>query len=87
MTQGKLVVVPVIQHVHQVGIERVHIVQFGELSQLVYVTYPSNLCKNHGEFVMVVLLRELHFTHVEITNAGDVPATSHVRRGKNKKYL
>jgi hypothetical protein len=52
----------VVQHVHEVGVERVHVVDLGEVVQ------------NLGQLVVPVLLRELHLAHIKLADALDGPA-------------
>lgn len=52
----------VVQHIHEVSIERVHVIDLGEVVQ------------NLGQLVVPVLLRELDLAHVELADALDGPA-------------
>ena len=54
LAQGELVVVLVVQDVHEVGVKRVDVVQLGELVQ------------NARQLVVEVLLSEFHFFRVEL---------------------
>ena len=58
LTQSQLVMVPVVQDVHEVSVERVNIVKLRKLGQ------------NGGEFVVKRLLGELDLSGVKPTNSG-----------------
>uniref|UniRef100_A0A0E9WL69 Uncharacterized protein n=1 Tax=Anguilla anguilla TaxID=7936 RepID=A0A0E9WL69_ANGAN len=60
LSQGQLVVVFVIQNVHQVCIKWVNVVQLWEVRQ--YLSKP----------VMIVLLGKFHFSHVEMPDTMDL---------------
>ena len=60
LAQGQLVVILVVEDVHEVGIKRVDVVQLGELGH------------HRGELVVERLLREFHLLRVKLTNAGDL---------------
>jgi hypothetical protein len=65
LTQGELVVILVVQDVHQIGVERMHIVHLGKLGE--HLCHP----------VVVVLLRELDLAQVELSDARDLVLLVH----------
>lgn len=84
LSQGQLVMVLVIQDVHQVGVERVDVLQKqtkhnwesdkspNSLDRRLFeVTYIKlwEVGENLREAVVVVLLRELHLAHVKMSDA------------------
>jgi len=62
LAQRQLVVVLVVQHVEQVGVEGVDVVDFWEVVQ------------DEGELFVPALRRELDLAHVELTDALNAPA-------------
>lgn len=58
LAQRKLVVILVIQDVHQVSVKRMNVLQLGEVREQL------------AHAVMEVLLSELHFAHVELSDTG-----------------
>ena len=60
LAQGKFVVVLVIEDVHEVGVERMDVVELGELAD------------DGGQLVVIGLLGELHLAGVEAANTGDL---------------
>ena len=60
LAQRQLVVVLVVQDVHEVGVERVYVVQLGKLGH------------HHRQAVVEGLLSELYLASVELTDAGDL---------------
>mmetsp|Transcript_19433 Transcript_19433/g.74612 ORF Transcript_19433/g.74612 Transcript_19433/m.74612 type:complete len:651 (-) Transcript_19433:57-2009(-) len=59
LAQGELVVVPVVQHVHEIGVERVDLVEDREVIE------------DTRELVVEVLLRILDLPHVELPDSAD----------------
>jgi len=68
LTQGQLVVVPIVQNVHQVGVEGVDVFQLRKFSQ------------DDRQFFVEARLGELHFPHVESANTADLEVTVNDRR-------
>ena len=69
LPERQLVVVLVVQHVEQVGVERVDVVHAREVVQ------------DAAQLLVPARLRELHLAHVELADARDgVPAMHHRRR-------
>lgn len=60
LPQSQLVMVSVVQDVHQVSIEWMDVVQFGEL------------CQDGGQLVVVVLLSVFYLSSVELADARDL---------------
>jgi hypothetical protein len=60
LAQGELVVVLVVQDVHQVGVEGMHVVHLGKVGQ------------HLGHAIVVVLLRELDLAQVELSDTRDL---------------
>lgn len=60
LSQGQLVVVAVVEDVHEVAVERVDILQLGEVGQ------------DEAELLAEVALRELDLPHVESPDAADL---------------
>jgi len=58
LTQRQLVMILVVQHVHQIGVEGMHIVQLGEI------------LNDLRQTIVEVLLRVLHLAGVERPNSG-----------------
>lgn len=65
LAQGELVMVLVVEDIHQVRIERMDIFQFRELAQ------------NLSQLFVEVGLGELHLSHVKRTDPGDFEVTMH----------
>ena len=59
LTERQLVVVLVVEDVHEVGVERMHLLELGKLFEYL------------RDLVVVVLLRVLDFARVELANATD----------------
>ena len=67
MAKGQLVMVTIIEYIHQIGVEWVYIVQFWEAI--------NNPC----QFLIDRLLHELNLTHVELANALNFEALADLR--------
>mmetsp|Transcript_76981 Transcript_76981/g.124578 ORF Transcript_76981/g.124578 Transcript_76981/m.124578 type:complete len:257 (+) Transcript_76981:289-1059(+) len=65
LTQGQLVVIPVVQHVAQIGIKRVDVIDL------------RKLLEHLGELLVESGLAELHLAHVEGTDPSDLEARVH----------
>ena len=59
LAQSELVVVLVVQNVHQVGVERVHLLELGKLVE------------NERETIMVVLLGVFDLSGIELADTAD----------------
>ena len=66
MAQGKLVMVTIVEHVHQVSVEGVDIVELGKAID------------DARKFLVDGLLHELYFAHVELANALNLEALAHL---------
>lgn len=69
LTQRQLVMILVVQHVHQVGVERMHVVQLGKV------------LNDLRQAIVEVLLRVLHLARVECPDSGYFVALVDHRRG------
>lgn len=65
LTEGQLVVVLVIEDVHKISIERVDVIQLGEV------------CQDLGKLVVEALLGELDFSHVKLADARNLVLLVH----------
>ena len=68
LTQGQLVVVPVVEDVHQICVERVDVLQLWKLGQ------------NDGQLLVEAGLRKLDLAHVESPDSADLEVPVHHRR-------
>jgi len=66
MTESELVMIFIVQHVHQISVEGVNIVQFGETID------------NRSQFLIDRFLHKLDFTHVEFANSLDFETLAHL---------
>ena len=68
LTQGQLVVVPVVEDVHQICVERVDVLQLWKLGQ------------DDGQLLVEAGLRKLDLAHVESPDSADLEVPVHHRR-------